>query len=131
MATTDINAPSPTAGFPISAKDFNSKEARLTNQLVDYYKGKQLKHVVAMLNGRAHGGFGARKAWKERGMVPRVRNITKSIVDKSGLLFNRAPKLTIQLPNQVQTVTDPLFMAIMEGSDWLETFQNVGIRLQG
>src|ERR1700677_555959 len=103
-----------TAGFPICAKDFNSHKAKTMNQLIDYYEGCQLKHVQAMLDGKAHGSFGARKNWRERGMVPRNRNITKSIVDKSGLLMNAPPKLTVQTASNVEGQDEPLLNAILE-----------------
>ena len=126
MADQNQTAPSPMAKYPFSAKDFNSKQAKHTNKLLDYYEGRQKKHLVDILDGKCDG-YGKRTNWKERGIVPRTRNITKSIVDKSGLLFNKPPKLTIAIQNELTPVTDPVFNQIMESADWLETFQNVDV----
>ncbi len=63
---------SPMAGYPISAKDFNSKAARATNKLIDYYEGRQKAHLVDILEGKCDG-WGKRNNWKEKGVIPRVR----------------------------------------------------------
>jgi hypothetical protein len=115
---------SPMDAYPIDADEFNTKEARHANLLVDMYEGRQRKHLVDMLDGKCEG-FGKRVEWRNRGIVPRTRNITKAIVDKSGLLFNRPPVLSIHIPNSLKLVTDENFNAIMESADWLEMFQNV------
>jgi hypothetical protein len=129
MAANDTtqSAPNPMAGYPISAKDFNSKQAKHTNKLIDYYEGRQKHHLVHIMDGKGEFAAGKRTDWKERGIIPRVRNITKSIVDKSGLLFNRPPKLTIAIQNELNPVTDETFNAIMESADWIEVFQNVDV----
>src|SRR5271170_5904583 len=122
MADTQDN-PSPMARYPISAKDFNSKLAKQTNKIIDYYEGNQKHHLTDILDGKC--GSGQRHDWKSRGLIPRIRNITKKIVDSSGLLFNRPPKLTIAVQNQLTPVTDDVFNQIMESADWIETFQNL------
>ncbi len=115
---------SPTANFPITCKDFNSKAALDTQVLLDYYKGEQLKYLEDMLDGKRKG-YGKRVEWRKRGIMPVVRNIVKSIVDKSGLLFNAPPTLAIKANGSVEATTDEILNSILEGADWLEFFQNV------
>lgn len=54
---------------------------------LNYLDGQQEKEVVKLLNDPARG----RHKWRERGLIPRFRNLTKMIVEKSGLLFKDAP----------------------------------------
>lgn len=84
------------------------------NQLEDYYNSDQKKYVKHMLDS---AGEGKRKNWEERGIVPRARNITKSIVDKSGQLYNRPPAL--ELWRDTNVFQDPQFNDLMESIDWL------------
>lgn len=70
----------------------NSDEAKFARKSVDFYDGKQLTHMVSMLNDTQSG----RKNWQARGFRPFYRNLTKVIVDKSGLLYvNGMPKLEV------------------------------------
>lgn len=113
--------------YPITFSDFHSKEAKKIQRLVDYYEGRQMHHLIHIMNGKGEHGVGKRAEWKTRGIVPRVRNVTQTIVNRSGLLYNRPPKLAIQLPGQDDPVTDDDFMTIMESADWLENFQNIDV----
>lgn len=62
---------------------FQREEAKFAQKSLDYYDGKQLPHVIEMLDEPDSG----RAQWKKRGIKPIFRNITKKIVNKSGLLF--------------------------------------------
>jgi hypothetical protein len=104
----------------LTHKDLRTTDADAAQKLVDYYEDNQLNYLIADLNKY-------RDAWKDRKFIPRVRNITKSIVDKSGLLFNQPPSLEIVTKNASTPVTDPSFNELMERSDWTEFFQNVDV----
>jgi hypothetical protein len=119
-------------GKTFSYSDFFGDNANKIQKLVDFYEGDQLNHVVQMLNG-GNNGWGRRKEWGNRGIIPRVRNITKSIIEKSGLLFTKPPQLGIVTNEAQSPVTDEVLMEMLENADWIETFQNVDIytRLTG
>jgi hypothetical protein len=106
--------------------DFRSQEAAEANKLENYYKGEQTSYLIEMLNG-GQGIFGGRRDWVERGFKPIIRNIVNSIVDKSGLLFNKPPKLSITPFGETRSVVDATFNRIMHRADWLEFFQNVDV----
>jgi hypothetical protein len=110
----------------ITYKEFQTDDATAASKLIDYYEGDQERYVTQMLNGQMNG-FGKREDWQERGYVPRSRNIIKSIIDKSGLLFNKPPVLSIIPLGQTRTITDQTFDRIMHDSDYLEFFQNVDV----
>lgn len=97
------------------------KEAELAGKILDYYDGCQEKHLTKLLNDPNKG----RKDWQSRGIIPRTRNITKMIVDKSGLLFNdKAPKLDVYLNGVVSEDQSARLQAELENVDWVEFFTN-------
>ncbi|MDM0042137.1 hypothetical protein QTI05_24075 [Variovorax sp. J22R193] len=54
---------------------------------LNYLDGQQEKEMKKVLSDPARG----RAKWVEKGLSPRFRNVTKMIVEKSGLLFKDAP----------------------------------------
>jgi len=120
------------AGKTITFEDFFSPNANAVQKLVDYYEGDQLAYVIQMLDGGMNG-WGKRKEWKHRGIIPRVRNITRSIISKSGMLFNRPPVMGIVTDTDKLPVTDPVLSEMLENADWMEVMQNLDIytRLTG
>src|SRR5579862_8149190 len=104
----------------LTHKDLRSNGADAAQRLVDFYEDNQLDYLINDLNKY-------RDAWKDRKFIPRVRNITKSIVDKSGLLFNQAPTLEIVTQSGAAPTVDATFNQLMERSDWIEFFQNVDV----
>ena len=118
----------PIAGKTITYEEFFSPNACKIQKIVDYYEGDQQNYVIAILNG-AMNGWGKRKEWQHRGIIPRVRNVTKAIVEKSGMLFNKPPALNIVLPGQTnnEPVVDPVLNEILENADWVESMQNIDI----
>jgi hypothetical protein len=104
----------------ITFEDFNCPDAIEANKLVDYYEDKQERYVKKLLDDK-------RADWNERGFNVQTRNIVKSIIDKSGLLFNRAPKLAVYPDGASKGIVDANFMRIMDRADWLEFFQNVDV----
>ena len=110
----------------ITYADFQTDEATDTRKAIDYYEGNQLDYVQDMLDGKGNG-YGKYEDWRNRGLIPYVRNITKSIVDKSGLLFNKPPVLGIIPPGSKKMITDETFVTIMNEADYLEFFHNVDV----
>jgi hypothetical protein len=104
----------------ITYADFGSDEAQETNKLLDYYEDEQNKYVKTLLDAK-------RAEWQARGFNVQSRNIIKSIVDKSGLLFNNPPALAIYKPGQTKGLTDETFSEVMDRADWLEKFQNIDV----
>ncbi len=104
----------------LTGKNLRTDEAIKAQKLIDFYEGDQLKYVVKDLQKY-------RKNWKKRTIIPRTRNITKSIVDKSGLLFNQPPTLEIVTGPGAVPVVDMQFNEMMEHSDWIEHFQNIDV----
>lgn len=102
------------------------KDSAICNKLVDYYNGEQKKYLIKILDGS--DTFGGRKKWRERGVIPRTTNTTKSIVDKSGRLYNRPPSL--ELWRGKTAFQDPTYNALMESSDWRPFNQNVDVMVR-
>ena len=100
--------------------DLRAPETAEAQKLIDFYEGAQQKHLQADLDAY-------RKDWQGRKFIARVRNITKAIVDKSGLLFNAPPKFEIIEFGKTVPVNDPTFDELMDRSDWIEFFQNIDV----
>lgn len=58
-------------------------QAKATQKALDYLDGKQLKHVQCVLDDPAKG----RRHWRKKGIIPRYRNITDMVVNRSAMLF--------------------------------------------
>jgi hypothetical protein len=104
----------------LNHKDLRTVDADAAQKLVDFYEDNQMDYLINDLNAY-------RDAWKDRKFIPRVRNITKTIVDKSGLLFNAPPTLEIVTSSGSVPQIDPTFNELMERSDWIEFYQNVDV----
>lgn len=102
-------------------KQTNSKQAELVRTLIDYYDGDLVKHLIALMDAP-----GSRTDWRARGLIPRTRNLTKMIVDKSGMLFNdKAPTLEVQVNGAVDEAQSQMLMEQLEQMDWIEFYTNV------
>lgn len=100
-----------------------TEEAEAATKALHYLDGRQEEEMVCLLND-AHRG---RKQWKSRGIIPRFRNITKMIVEKSGLLFNAGVKLEVMRPDAIvedETATEQLY-SLFATTEWEETFINL------
>lgn len=96
-------------------------DAMFARKAINYYDGKQIEEILKMLNDPAS----FRKSWKDKGLQPRARNITKAIVDKSGLLFNGNPPLFEVFVNGTvnQNATQSL-KDLLDSAQWIEYFTN-------
>src|SRR6478609_7945768 len=112
--------------YGITASEFCTPEAQRATVLCSLYEGKQEQRVVQMLDGKINGYY-ARTDWQKRGLVPRVRNVVKMIVDKSANVFNKAPKLAVYVPGTSAPIVDEKLLSILESSDYHEFFQNLDV----
>lgn len=102
----------------------DTEEAECASKCLDYYDGCQEEQMEELLSCPLKG----RLNWKERGIIPRWRNITNMVVEKSGKLFkDNPPTIEIYLdkadqPDDQQTtiLSDELYK-----TDWLEFFNNL------
>lgn len=98
-------------------------KAVTARRALNYFDGQQEEELIKVLNDVNKG----RKKWQERGIIPRFRNVTRSIVEKSGMLFKDAvPVLEVfrkdqQTPDEAQTSWLNEEFAKME---WQEFFIN-------
>lgn len=102
-------------------KCLGEPDAAFARKAINYYDGKQTQELVKALS--EPNNF--RKSWREKGLQPRTRNITKAIVDKSGLLFNGPqPLLEVWTNGQVNQVASQTFLDLMDSANWIEFFTN-------
>lgn len=97
------------------------EDARWARKTLNYYDGNQVDEMEEFLEDSS----GFRKNWAEKGLIPRTRNITKAIVDKSGLIFNSAlPKFEVWQGDRVDEAASAAFRGLIDAADWAETFVN-------
>ena len=65
----------------------NNEKAVNAQKALDYLDGEQRKHIEKVLQDPFRG----RSNWKTKGMTPVIRPITKTIIEKSGMLFKDKP----------------------------------------
>jgi hypothetical protein len=91
---------------------------------LDFLDGKFEPWLIKFLNDPQKG----RKSWNDRGIVPRFRNITKMVVEKSGLLFSQnTPRLSVYDaadPTTPDTESTEKLYKLFEDFDWVEFFSN-------
>lgn len=103
---------------------FNTPDAKLAQKALDYLDGKQIEHVISLLDDPSSG----RREWRERGMRPNYRNIVGMIVEKSGMLFQNQPPQLELYPIDSEESDDPQTQEltdILDDADWVEFFINV------
>lgn len=100
----------------------DSEQSRFANKALDYYDGNQLTHMVNVLNHPSQG----RKDWQGRGMRVSYRNLTGSIIDKSGLLFLNGRPDVIVRDDKGGELDDDTFLLhqMLNASDFEEVMVN-------
>ena len=102
-------------------KCIGEPDAKFARKAINYYDGKQVPELVKELSNPSS----FRKSWQEKGLRPRVRNITKAIVDKSGLLFNgNAPTVEVWVNGTVDQNATQNLKDLLDSVDWIEYFTN-------
>jgi hypothetical protein len=102
----------------------DSTQAENVEKALEYYDGEQEECMEDLLDDPHKG----RKNWKERGIIPRWRNITNMIVEKSGKLFkDNPPSVTVYNDgaNQVNIQATDLFLQELYKANWLDFFNNL------
>lgn len=104
-------------------KQFDSKESQFANKALDFLDGKQLTHMVEILNHPSQG----RRNWQERGMRAIYRNIVGKIIEKSGLLFiNGRPDISvIKEDGSVDDRTTEMLHAYLDIADFAVVGENL------
>ncbi len=101
----------------------STKVAEDARKIIDYYDGKQDEYLIKQLSDTNAG----RKDWKERGLIPRKRNITKMIINKSGLLTSdKLPNIEVHNANgeMDEDATNILSQLLMK-ADYEDTVRNI------
>lgn len=102
----------------------DTDEAAMATKALRYLDGYQIREVERVLDNVNRG----RKDWQKRGIIPRYRNITKMVVEKSGLLFtHHAPKFEVFNSDGTTLnaqATDELY-TLFAKTEWEETFINL------
>lgn len=102
----------------------SSEDAKKAHKALKFFDGEQEELMIELLSDPNKG----RKKWRERGIIPRYRNLTKMIVEKSGMLFkDKAPTLevfdkdsAVENEEQCQKLAEEL-----SKTEWVETFSNL------
>jgi hypothetical protein len=102
-------------------KCLGDNDARFARKAINYYDGCQVEELIKCLSDPSN----FRREWREKGMYPRTRNITKAIVDKSGLLFNGPePVLEVWTKSVINQAATQAFNDVMDQVGWIEFFTN-------
>ncbi len=102
-------------------------KAKDAKKSLNYFDGQQEEEVVKALNKPSSG----RVDWKNNGLMPRFRNVTKMVVEKSGMLFkDKFPVAELYNKNSVavnQAVTSILNeqLARIETVEYLTNFDQL------
>jgi len=92
-------------------------------KIIDYYDGKQDDYLKKQLSDIQSG----RKDWETRGLIPRKRNITKMIINKSGLLTSdKLPNIEVHNINgDIDEDATNLLSSILLKADYEDTVRNI------
>lgn len=101
----------------------HSDEAKEAQRALNFLDGKQYDEMVKVLNDPHKG----RAKWKEKGIIPRWRNITRAIVEKSALLFSHKPPTFDVYDNDLDQNTSEIITNLLYKADYQEVFSNLDI----
>lgn len=99
---------------------FNKENRTLATKALDYYDGKSKEYLLSFLNVY-------RKNAVQKGLVPRTRNLTKDVIDKSGMLFSGRPPQIKVFPKGSTEIDENASLAaqdLFESASWMEFFNN-------
>ena len=103
-------------------KELDGNDAHRANKALAYYDGKQEEELAKFLNKH-------RKNWMRDHVIPRTRNITRMVVDKSGQIIYKTPPIPsvysfseADMPDEA--LTEQL-QEMLNKSDAIETFINL------
>ena len=100
----------------------HSHDSERANKALNYYDGNQEEELINFLN--AH-----RKKWQRDDVIPRTRNITRMVVDKSGqIVYKTPPVYNVFAQSEADSPDEALTELLSEAlnkSDATETFINL------
>lgn len=103
---------------------FDKDDKEMAEKVLDYYDGESKEYLMKFL--QTH-----RKNAIKKGMIPRARNITRMVADKSGMLFNgKAPVINVYRGENIDEGASVLTQQIFESADWVEFFTNFDVCLR-
>jgi hypothetical protein len=75
---------------------------------LNYLDGQQEAELIKVLNDPSKG----RNKWRERGLIPRFRNITRMVIEKSGRIFKDEPPI-LEIYNADEVTTNEAATALI------------------
>lgn len=99
-------------------------KAKKAKKALNYLDGHQEAELERLLSDPYKG----RRGWKSRGIIPRTRNLTKMIVEKSAQLFkDRPPSFEVYQDgsSDIDQNESQAFMDELHKTEWQEFFINV------
>lgn len=107
------------------SKMIDNERAKFVKKALNYLDGDQENEMIKVLNSAGIG----RTNWQTRGIIPRYRNITKMIIEKSAMLFNDCePKVEVYT-NDIDDIDDiegtSEYLSILDAAGWIDTFINL------
>jgi hypothetical protein len=98
------------------------------NKALDYYDGDQLRHLEYLLDGGRSDGRGNTdsqgqtilnggiKDWRARGVYPLFVNVTKKIIDRSALSYQRPPERKVMVGETLNESATDDYKAILRNA---------------
>lgn len=99
-------------------------KARFAKKALNYFDGQQEGEMEKLLSDPYKG----RRNWKTRGIIPRTRNVTRMIIEKSAQLFIGSPPTFEVYPFKSDVIDEQettYFSDEMYKTEWYEFFINV------
>jgi hypothetical protein len=106
------------------------RDVESANKALDYYDGDQLRHLEYLLDGGRSDGRGNTdsqgqptlnggiKDWRKRGVYPWFTNVTKKIVDRSALSYQRAPERKVVVGETINEAATDDYKAILRNAQF-------------
>ncbi|MGH6646220.1 hypothetical protein [Aquabacterium sp.] len=88
----------------------DTREASEAHKSLDYFDGQQEQHVQRILNDPHRG----RANWADKGIHPITRNVTKMVVEKSGMIFKDRPPVLEVYPQNSTAIDQAKTMLLSE-----------------
>ncbi len=103
-------------------QEMNTLESHKANKALNYYDGLQKEELIKVLDE-------TRKAWRSDNVIPRTRNLTKMIVEKSGQIIHDTPPVysvfdRSEDDNPSEEATERL-IELLNKADSIETWINL------
>ena len=96
-----------------------SREGNKANKALNYYDGKQEMELVHFFN--AH-----RQDWENDSLIPRCRNITKMVVEKSGQIVHDTPPIfAVHTGDDLNEAETEKLIDALDKADSIETWINL------